>query len=93
MFIIIVFGILFFFIAQNGKNIKAKNILKDLGYNNISDITVYSINQFENIDTRVQGNKYSIKFKNGDTNEICKGFIIKDYKHNIDKDLLCKKDN
>jgi hypothetical protein len=93
MGIIVLLGIIFFLVAQNGKNAKATEILKQLGYKNIKSIQVFAIHDFENIDTRIQGKKYSLRFKNVDTNEICKGFIIKDFKNNVDKDLLCKKDN
>jgi surface polysaccharide O-acyltransferase-like enzyme len=93
MGIIIVLGIIFFLIAQNGKNAKATEVLKQLGYKNVESVRVFAVHDFENMDTRIQGKKYSLKFKNLDTNEMCKGFIIKDYKNNVDKDLLCEKDN
>ena len=93
MGIIVILGVIFFVIAQNGKDAKATQVLKQLGYKNISEVRVLTINDFENMDTRIQGKKYSLKFKNLDTNELCKGFIIRDFKNNVDKDLLCKKDN
>lgn len=92
MGIIVILGVIFFIIAQSGKNAKATEVLKQLGYTNVSSVRVFAIHDFENMDTRIQGKKYSLKFKNLDTNELCKGFIIKDFKNNVDKDLLCKKD-
>lgn len=93
MGIIVVLGIIFFIISQNGKIAKATKILQDLGYTNVANVRVYSIKDFENIDTKIQGKQYYVKFKNLYTNEECKGFIIKDFKHNVDKDITCKKGN
>lgn len=92
MGIIVVLGIVFFLLVENGKSVKATKILKELGYENVKDVSVYSIKDFENIDTKIQGKQYFVKFENLDTNEFCKGFIIKDFKHNVDKDLTCIKD-
>ncbi len=93
MGIIALLGVVFFYVAENGKASKAAKILNDLGYKEIADVSVYSVTQFENIDTKIQGYKYFVKFTNRATNEECEGFIIKDFKHNIDKDLTCTKPN
>ncbi|HFU76147.1 MAG TPA: hypothetical protein ENK66_07870 [Arcobacter sp.] len=92
MGIIVLLGIVFFLLAQNGKAMKAKEILKTLGYTNVQNVQVYSIKDFENVDTKIQGKQYSIRFNNLNTSETCKGFIIKDFKHNVDQDLICTKD-
>lgn len=88
--VIILLGLATFIIVENGKASKAEKVLKELGYEQISDVKVYSITQVENIDTKVQGHKYFVKFKDLKENKECKGFILKDFKHNVDKDLICK---
>ncbi len=90
MGIIILLGIIVFFIVENGKSVKAEKVLHELGYQQVSDVKVYSITQVENIDTKVQGYKYFVKFKDVKENKECKGFILKDFKHNVDKDLICE---
>jgi hypothetical protein len=88
--IIILLGIAVFFMVENGKSSKAKKILIELGYKNIGNVEVYSVTQVENVDTKIQGYKYFVKFKDLEQNKECKGFILKDFKHNIDKDVVCE---
>lgn len=88
--VIILLGLATFIIVENGKASKAEKVLKELGYEQISDVRVYSITQVENIDTKVQGYKYFVKFKDLKENKECKGFILKDFKHNVDKDITCE---
>jgi len=52
---------------------------------------VYANHQFLREDINVKGYKYTISFKNLKTNEECKGFVLKDFKRNVDKDLICTK--
>ncbi len=86
----ILLGIVVFFIGENGKSVKAEKILNELGYTQVTDVKVYSITDVENIDTKIQGKKYFVKFKDLQTNQNCKGFILKDFKQHIDKDLICE---
>jgi len=88
--IIIILGAISFFIVENGKSGKAEKVLNELGYTEISNVKVYSITQVENIDTKIQGYKYFVKFRDNKEDKECKGFILKDFKHNVDKDLDCK---
>lgn len=92
MGIIVVLGAIFFLIAENGKQAKATKILEELGYNKVEDVWVYSIKKVEDMDTKIQGYRYFIKFKDLNTNKICEGFILKDFKHKIDQELTCKED-
>lgn len=91
MIILGILGFVWYFAVAYGQSIKATKILNKLGYNNVSSVTVYANHQFVREDTNVNGFKYSVSFINLDTNENCKGFIIKDFKQNVDKDLLCQK--
>lgn len=90
MVLIIILGIVVFFVVENGKSAKATKVLNELGYSNVEDVRVYSITDVENMDTRIQGKKYFVKFKDLQTNQECKGFILKDFKHHVDKDLICE---
>lgn len=92
MGIIVVLGIIFYILVQDGRSAKATKLLKELGYEHVDSVKVYSIKDFENIDTKIQGKQYFVKFKDLDSNKFCKGFIIKDFKHNVDQDLTCTKD-
>jgi len=89
MFVIIGLGILSFFLVANGQSTKVTKVLHKLGYKNVSDVKVYANHQFIREDINVKGFKYTISFINLDTNEECKGFVLKDFKRNVDKDLIC----
>lgn len=90
MGIIIVLGIVVFFLVESGKVSKAEKVLYELGYKQVSNVKVYSITQVENVDTNIQGYKYFVKFRDMEVNKDCKGFILKDFKQNVDKDLICE---
>ena len=87
--ILILLGIATFFLTENGKSQKVSKILNTLGYNNIKDVKVYGVTKVENKDTRVQGFKYFVVFKDLSANQECKGFILKDFKRNSEKDIIC----
>ena len=91
--ILIALGIISFFLATAGKATKATKILAQLGFENVSKVTVYADQEILNEEINVKGMKYTVSFFNNATNEDCKGFIVKDYKNNVFKDLLCKKEN
>jgi hypothetical protein len=79
------------FLVQNGHSSKATKILNKLGYLNIKNVKVFAKKQFLAQDTNIKGYQYSLKFVNIDTNKRCKGFIFRDFKGNINKDLQCEK--
>lgn len=89
--VLIVLGIISFVLASAGKATKATKILAKLGIENVSNVKVYATQEFLREDINVKGMKYTVSFFNKDTNEECKGFILKDYKNNVEKDLLCSK--
>jgi hypothetical protein len=89
--LIIVFGIATFFITSAGKASKAEKILNSLGYTNIKNVKVYGTQEFIRDDVNIKGMRYTVSFDNLSNNEHCKGFVLKDYKNNMDKDLLCNK--
>ena len=88
IFLTVIFGIVGFYIAQIGKNEKAKKILVKLGYKNISNVKAYSKKEVEDRVTKIRGIKYFVTF-DYDKKE-CRGFIYKDFKGNVKKDLTCK---
>lgn len=90
IYVLIVLGIISFFLVDFGKATKASKILNQLGYDNFSKVQVYATQEFLREDINVKGMKYSVSFFNNETNEECKGFILKDYKNNVEEDLLCK---
>ncbi len=86
-----VLGILWFFLVSYGQITKVTKILDTLGYKNVTDVRVYAKHQFLREDINVKGFKYTISFTNKDTNENCKGFVLKDFKRNVEKDITCVK--
>jgi len=62
-----------------------------LGYKKVTNVRVYANHQFIREDINVKGFKYTISFTNLETDEKCKGFVLKDFKKNVDKDLICTK--
>lgn len=91
MIILGVLGVVWYVAVGYGQSVKATKILDQLGYKNVSDVKVYANHQFVREDINVNGYKYTVSFTNLDTNEICKGFILKDFKQNVEKDLICQK--
>jgi len=89
--ILILFGIVTLFLVAAGKSSKATKILDTLGYKNVKDVKVYASHEFLREDINVKGYKHTVSFINLDTNEECKGFILKDFKRNVEKDISCKK--
>jgi cell division septal protein FtsQ len=89
--LIIVLGIIWFLLVGYGQATKVTKILHKLGYEKVSDVKVFANHQFIREDINVKGYKYTISFTNLTTNEECKGFVLKDFKKNVDKDLLCTK--
>lgn len=90
IFILVSLGVVSFFLSKSGKETKASNILYELGYKSISDLKVYGVHKVENKDTRVQGYKHFVTFEDLSNNTKCQGFIFKDFKKKVKKDLTCK---
>ena len=91
MIIIGVLGIIWIFLVSFGQSSKVEGILHTLGYKNVSNIKVYANHQFLREDINVNGFKYTVSFIDHDKNENCKGFVLKDFKRNVTKDLICTK--
>jgi hypothetical protein len=88
---LIVLGVVWLFLVSYGQTTKVTKILHTLGYKNISNVQVYANHEFIREDINVKGYKYTISFIDKNTNEECKGFVLKDFKRNVEKDLICKK--
>jgi len=82
-------AVIIFFLIENSNSMKANAILKNLNYNNITNLKVYSKTQVEDKDTRIQGFKYFVKYTN-EKNQHCKGFILKDFKRITKQDIICE---
>ena len=89
IYIIIVLGILSFFLVLNTKEKEVKKILYTLGYKEVKNILVFNKSESINEDTNNMGYRYSIKFNNLITHKNCRGFIWKDFKKNIKEDIKC----
>ena len=88
--ILVISGIIGFFIISGGKEVKVQKILAKVGYENVADITVFGEHEFLNQEINVKGKQYSIEFTDLNTQKRCRGFVFKDYKRNHMKDLECK---
>ena len=86
----VVLGILSFFGVVYGKTIKATKILNKLGYTNIVNVHIYATQEFLNETTNIKGMQYKVSFKDLDKQQECRGFIVRDFKNNVEKDLDCK---
>ncbi|MGK0256088.1 MAG: hypothetical protein ACI81I_000697 [Arcobacteraceae bacterium] len=91
MFVLIILGFVWFFLITMGQASKATEILHKLGYDKVENVKVYANHQFLREDINVKGYKYTISFTDLTANEECKGFVLKDFKRNVDKDLICTK--
>ena len=89
--ILIFLGFVWFSLVTSGKSTKVTKILYTLGYKNISNVKVYGKQEFIRDDVNIKGYKYTVRFKNLTTNEECNGFVLKDFKNNVEKDLTCKR--
>ena len=77
-------------VIKNGKAAKATKILHQLGYTKVSNVSVFSKTEFLNENNNVKGYQYALKFTDNTNNKECKGFVIKDFKRNVNQDLDCK---
>ena len=88
--ILLILGLISMFAVKDGKAKKATKILVELGFTKVSNVTVFSRTEFLNESTNVKGYQYSLVFDDLVAKKQCKGFILKDFKGNINKDLDCK---
>jgi hypothetical protein len=73
------------------QQVKMSGVLKKLGYDNVSNITIYNKTPVSNEETKMQGELSKIKFKDLNTNQECFGFVLKNKKTGeFTKDLDCK---
>jgi len=86
-----VLGVVWYLLVAYGQSVKVTKILYQLGYKNVTKVRVYGNHQFLREDINVKGIKYTVSFVNNDTNEECKGFVLRDFRNNVTKDLICKK--
>jgi len=90
MIIVVLLGITVYFIVATSKESKVTKILAHVGYDKVTQVTVFAEHPFLNEETNVKGKRYSIKFRDLKTDKICKGFVLADFKRNYSKDIECK---
>ena len=88
--ILILLGIVFYFLTEYGKEQKAQRVLQETVHKNISNLSVATVHKYRNQDTNIEGFKYTVKFHDNDLDKDCRGFVWKDFKNNIMKDIECK---
>ncbi len=88
-----ILGVVWLVAISYGQTSKVTKILHTLGYENVTKVKVYAYHEFIREDINVKGFKYTVSFIDHDANEECKGFVLKDFKRNVTKDLICKKIN
>jgi hypothetical protein len=88
--ILIILGIVFYFVNEMGKSVKAAKVLNYIGYKGVSNVHVAAMTKFRNAQTSIEGFKYTVKFHNDETNQNCHGFIWADFKNNVIQDLDCE---
>ena len=91
MVILGILGIVWLYLVSIGQSAKVEKILHMLEYNNVSKIKVYAYHEFLREDINIKGYKYAVSFMDNDKQEECKGFVLKDFKRNVTKDLICTK--
>jgi len=91
MIILVILGVIWFFLVAYGQSAKVEKILYTLNYKNVSDVKVYAYHKFVREDINTEGFKYTVSFTDNDKKESCKGFVLKDFKRNVTKDLICTK--
>ena len=89
--ILVFAGILSIMSVKYGKATKATKILHILGFEKVTSVTVSAKTEFINEGTNIKGYQYALKFTDLIRNEECRGFIVKDFKGKVAKDLECKK--
>jgi hypothetical protein len=88
--ILLILGVLAIILVKDGKAQKVTKILTQLGYTNVTNVSVATKTKFINEDTNVNGFQYAVKFTNIATHQECRGFVIKDFKGVVAQDLDCK---
>jgi hypothetical protein len=88
--LLILAGILSMVIIKNGKAQKATKILYELGYTKVKNVSVFSKTEFINDNINTKGYQYALRFIDIKNNQECKGFVLKDFKGKLAKDLECK---
>jgi hypothetical protein len=91
MVVLILLGVVWIQLVSFGQQQKVKKILHTLEYTDVSNIKVYANHEFLREDINVKGYKYTVSFTDNKKGEDCKGFVLKDFKRNVTKDLICHK--
>ncbi|OPX27098.1 MAG: hypothetical protein B1H07_02575 [Campylobacteraceae bacterium 4484_166] len=78
--LLFLFGVAIYILVENGKETKARDILKTLGHTDIKDIKVAIVKEYLNEKTNIKGYRYTVRH----------GFVWKDFKQNVLEDLICE---
>ncbi len=88
--LLFLFGVAIYILVENGKETKARDILKTLGHTDIKDIKVAIVKEYLNEKTNIKGYRYTVRFVDNSKNKECHGFVWKDFKQNVLEDLICE---
>lgn len=72
------------------KNLKLEEVLNDLGYKNISNVTVINRLNVEDKDTKIKSTVYKVMFTDNELNKECIGFVHRSNRGKYSKDIDCK---
>ena len=89
--VLIILGILALSATSLSQQMKMKEVLQTLGYQNVSSITIYNKTPVQDDTTNQRSELTKLKFKDLNTNQECFGFVLKNKKTGkYSKDLDCK---
>ncbi|MBS9782277.1 MAG: hypothetical protein KGV43_00535 [Arcobacter sp.] len=88
--ILIILGLMSFFLLKALKEEKMSEILFSLKHKNIKDIQVINKLSVEDKKTKYKSTVYKVKFFDKNTNKICIGFIHLKRDNTYSEDLDCK---
>ncbi|MFA7083177.1 MAG: hypothetical protein WC141_01440 [Arcobacteraceae bacterium] len=86
----VIIGVAFYFISTTLKEEKLREVLATLGHPNISKITIFKTHKVEDPEVNKKGSLYSLEFTDNDLKQVCRGFILYNYKKEYSKDIECK---
>lgn len=89
MFILIaIIGFGYYIVSTSLRDMKVEEYLAKVGFENVTEITVFSKKDVKDDQTNKKGILYSMEFKYN--NQTCRGFILRNQNNEISKDIECK---
>ena len=89
--VVIVISLALMYVVSLSKELKVKEYLALLGYENVANISVYNKSEVKDENTKRKGHLFKIKFTNLNNNTKCRGLIFVYKKNQLPtKDIDCK---